>query len=194
MAAGRRKRERAAWERFLAGDGGRPPPGVKATDQGRAFRHKGDALGRAVVVHVCQLCGTGHEAGATRTGTWAAWQPGAACLYCGGVEFFRMDSRLEAKRYAQLRLELQVGTIRELRVHPEFPLFVSGRPDQVPVKAAVYTPDFVYLRGLFQNPEDLVVEDVKGSAKAAHHSRDSALRRRLFEAAHGVKVTIWTGD
>jgi hypothetical protein len=73
-----------------------------------------------------------------------------------GVTF---DSRLEARRYAELRLMEQAGAIRALRVHPRYeliPAFVDGQGKRH--RATFYEADFDYLDG----DNRVVVEDTKG--------------------------------
>lgn len=69
------------------------------------------------------------------------------------VDGHRLDSKLEARRYQELRLLLVAGQIRNLEVHCRFPLEVSGK------RIGHYEADFAYLEN-----GTLVLEDCKGVA------------------------------
>lgn len=64
-----------------------------------------------------------------------------------GVTF---DSKREAARYGDLTLLQRAGAIKDLRVHPMYPLEVAG------VRVGKLVPDFDYVEA-----NRLVVEDVK---------------------------------
>lgn len=74
----------------------------------------------------------------------------------GGYVF---DSRLEARRWQQLRLMEQAGAIRNLQVKPSFMLQPGYRDaDGKAQRAVTWTPDFTYQDG----DGGWVAEDVKG--------------------------------
>ena len=93
------------------------------------------------------------------------------------VDGHSFDSKKEARRYAELKLLERMGEIRDLRVHPRWPLLVNDR------EIGSATWDFSYIDevGVF------VIEDVKSPATR----RETAyrLRRKVFEACHGLEVT-----
>jgi Protein of unknown function (DUF1064) len=69
----------------------------------------------------------------------------------------RFDSRLEAKRYRELKLLLAAGNIEKLRIHSKWYLHVNGQ------KIGYYESDFDYLENGQQ-----VVEDCKGMRTALY--------------------------
>lgn len=90
-----------------------------------------------------------------------------------GVTF---DSRLEAERYAELRIEERVGSIEGLTTQPRWDMQINGK------HYCSYTADFMYLRD-----GNLIIEDVKstGTRKDAAYR----LRKRAAELQHKIKVT-----
>lgn len=95
------------------------------------------------------------------------------------VDGIVFDSRLEARRYGQLKLLERAGTIRGLRVHPVYPIIIDGEPVKMRNgHAAKYTADFSYFEG-----NESVTEDCKGFVV-----RDWPLRRAIIEAIY--KITI----
>lgn len=103
------------------------------------------------------------------------------------LDGYRFDSKAEAKRYAELRILERSGEIRQLRVHPKYPLIVNGK------EICVYEADFCYLahdaprafKGKVINMDMPVIEDVKGVRTAAYR-----IKKKLFEALHsGWRIT-----
>ncbi len=90
---------------------------------------------------------------------------------------YTFDSQAEWRRYRELKLMQAAGAIRDLDVHPSWPLVVNGW------RIGRYTADFSYLIGT----RGLVVEDVKPTEKRAR-SRDYVLRCKLMVACHGISV------
>ena len=104
------------------------------------------------------------------------------------VDGFKFDSQAEAYRYQQLVLMQRGGVIRELEVHPPFPLEINGKPLLLRSKGfpggrkARYEADFRYFD---VSKGDYVVEDVKGADTPI-----SQLKRAIVEAQYGIRVTI----
>jgi len=100
------------------------------------------------------------------------------------VDGLKFDSKLEARRYEELKLMERAGAITDLKVHPKFKLSCGDKPILVKSKGypngrrATYTADFSYLRG-----DELVVEDTKGM-----DTSESRLRRAIVEAQYGIDV------
>lgn len=92
------------------------------------------------------------------------------------VDGIRFDSRKEAERYGQLVLMVRAGEIRDLEVHPRFPLVVHDQD------CGAYVADFAYLT---QHGER-IVEDVKSAATRALPTY--RLKRRLLWALYGLTV------
>jgi hypothetical protein len=75
---------------------------------------------------------------------------GAVKVQVDGIKF---DSKAEARRYGELKIMEERGMIRDLRIHPRFPLEVEG------YLVCTYIGDFAYREP--GTPYE-VVEDVKG--------------------------------
>jgi hypothetical protein len=98
---------------------------------------------------------------------------GAKKTEVDGIVF---DSRLEARRYVQLKALEAAGEIHNLTLQPRYEFVVNG------VWIGSYKPDFEYM----DNEGDFHTEDVKGV-----RTRDLSLRLKLMRACHGVTVTLW---
>lgn len=98
---------------------------------------------------------------------------GAKKTEVDGIVF---DSRLEARRYVQLKALQASGEIHDLTLQPRYEFVVNG------VRIGRYTPDFEYM----DNDGDFHTEDVKGV-----RTRDLSLRVKLMEAIHGRVVELW---
>ncbi|MFZ2490014.1 MAG: DUF1064 domain-containing protein [Thermoanaerobaculia bacterium] len=90
------------------------------------------------------------------------------------VDGVRFDSKREAARWRELRLEDRAGKITRLRRQVRFSLAVHGE------HVGVYVADFVYYRG-----EERIVEDVKSPAT---RTPVYELKRRLMVAVHGIEI------
>lgn len=146
------------------------------------FTSKQDALRMRVHVWTCEACGVQH----TET------QP-RSCVGCGAMAFFHFDSKAEASRFAQLRLLLNAGMIRGLRLQVRFPLYADGgkiSSEKLGKPLTTYVADFCYeeRRG---SEFFAIVEDTKGDA--VHGQTDLfKLKRKLVEACYGVRLRIST--
>ena len=92
------------------------------------------------------------------------------------IDGHRFDSTSEGNRYTELRLMERAGEIRQLEIHPRFPLVIHEQD------CGVYVADFAYLT---QHGER-VVEDVKSPAtrKLAVYR----LKKRQVWALYGIDV------
>ena len=99
------------------------------------------------------------------------------------LDGYRFDSQREAARYQELKYRQLAGEIRELQVHPVFPITVatcSGNTEQV----GKYTADFRYREG----PTGLLrIEDVK--SPATRRTTAYRLRKKLVETIYGIVIT-----
>lgn len=93
------------------------------------------------------------------------------------VDGIRFDSKKEADRYEQLKLEQAAGEITDLELQPIYELHVT-RPDYVRVTIATWRGDFRYRR-----KGRVVVEDVKGVRTPLYK-----LKKKFVEAAYGVFI------
>lgn len=85
------------------------------------------------------------------------------------------DSKGEHKRYCQLKLLLKAKKIKELEIHPKYPILINGK------KICSVSFDFKYRT----EENELIIEDFKGKDNPL-----SRLKRKMFEASYGRKVTI----
>ena len=90
-----------------------------------------------------------------------------------GIKF---DSRLEAERYAQLKLMERAGVIRDLELQPEYELIPSFRKDGKTWRRTVYKADFRYI---LAEDDRIIIEDVKGSTAVI--TDVFRLKQKLFE-------------
>ena len=83
-------------------------------------------------------------------------------------------SKVEARRYGQLKLLEKAGEITHLRAHPKFRLIDGGRDrDGNVIRPIDYIADFDYYEG-----NQWVVEDVKG--KTAKLTDVFAIKSKMF--------------
>lgn len=87
------------------------------------------------------------------------------------AEGMKFDSKREAKRWMNLRLEETAGQIKDLTRQVVYPLVVNG------MQICIYVADFVYERN------GLVVEDAKGFKTPEYR-----LKAKLMLACHGITV------
>lgn len=90
------------------------------------------------------------------------------------VDGIPFASKMEARRYRELRLAERAGEICELQLQVRYPITVNG------VRVCTYVADFVYTEtrtGLF------VVEDVKG-----FRTRVFVLKKQLMQAVYGITI------
>ncbi len=80
----------------------------------------------------------------------------------------------EANRYMILKLQEQAGMVKDLKIHPRYPIVING------VKVCSVALDFEYSEG-----GKKVYEDFKG-----YMTPESKLRHKLVEAAYMIKVLI----
>lgn len=74
------------------------------------------------------------------------------------VDGIVFDSRMEARRYVQLKEMQEAGDIYDLRLQPEYELIPTHKHGGKTIRKAVYRADFEYKTC----GGKLVVEDVKG--------------------------------
>lgn len=93
------------------------------------------------------------------------------------INGIRFDSKKEAKRYDELRFMQRVNVIRDLEVHPRFPLVVNEQD------CGTYVADFAYI-----DPEtgERVIEDVKSAA--TRKLPTYRIKVRLVWALYGLRV------
>lgn len=89
---------------------------------------------------------------------------------------YRFDSKAEAARYIELRALERDGDIRQLEIHPKFPLVIHEQD------CGVYIADFCYLTAAGER----VIEDVKSPAtrKLAVYR----LKKRQVWALYGIEI------
>lgn len=90
-----------------------------------------------------------------------------------GIKF---DSKLEAERYAQLKILERAGVIRELELQPSFELIPSFKKNGKTWRKTVYKADFRYI---LAKDDRIIIEDVKGSTAVI--TDVFRLKQKLFE-------------
>ena len=90
-----------------------------------------------------------------------------------GIKF---DSKLEAKRYGQLKILERAGVIRDLELQPEYELIPSFRKNGKTWRRTVYKADFRYI---LCEDDKIIIEDVKGSTAVI--TDVFRLKQKLFE-------------
>ena len=92
------------------------------------------------------------------------------------VDGIKFDSKLEAKRYGQLKLMERAGVIRDLELQPEYELIPSFRKNGKTWRRTVYRADFRYI---LCEDDRIIIEDVKGSEAVI--TDVFRLKQKLFE-------------
>lgn len=90
------------------------------------------------------------------------------------VDNITFASKMEAKRYVELKYLQSSGKISQLVLQEKFPIVVMGK------KICTYISDFSYV----DVDGDRVVEDVKGFRTPIYR-----LKRKLVEALYNIKIT-----
>ena len=90
-----------------------------------------------------------------------------------GIKF---DSKLEAERYAQLKILERAGVIRDLELQPSFELLPSFRKNDKTWRKTVYKADFRYI---LCEDDRIIIEDIKGSIAVI--TDVFRLKQKLFE-------------
>lgn len=92
------------------------------------------------------------------------------------VDGIKFDSKLEAERYAQLKIMERAGVIKELELQPSFELLPSFRKNGKTWRKTVYKADFMYI---LVDDDSYIIEDVKGSTAVI--TDVFRLKQKLFE-------------
>ena len=128
------------------------------------FRSKTDAMNRRVQSWWCLKCDS------------RVYKKKKKCS-CGASDFHYFPSEAEAKRFAQLKLELRCGTISNLELQPSYPFVVND------IKITTYKADFRYARD-----GEWVIEDVKGNKD--YLTDVFKYKRKMMKAFYGLEITI----
>lgn len=97
-----------------------------------------------------------------------------------GITF---DSKVEERRYQQLKLMERSGEIQCLKVHVPFRLLVNN------IRVADYEADFTYERR-GSGRWEFVVEDVKGVRLGAAWAM-FRLKAKMFSAQYGQEIEVY---
>ena len=89
------------------------------------------------------------------------------------VDGIKFDSKLEARRYIQLKLLQRAGEITDLRMQVEFVLQPSYKKNGKTIRAIKYIADFVYYD---VKRKETIVEDTKGFRNEVYK-----LKKKIFE-------------
>lgn len=150
---------------------------VERKRRGSPIRGRNEGYGRRSLVWTCVACHRQHF----------DERPGL-CVECDGKGFHYFQSRVEANRFAHLFLQLGQGMIRDLVVHPTYPIYGLDRAGK-PVELFKYIADFGYVR-VRDGVE--IIEDAKPSVDPRSHDPVFKLKARAVERCYGVPITIYT--
>ena len=89
------------------------------------------------------------------------------------VDGIKFDSKLEARRYIQLKLLQRAGEITDFRTQVEFVLQPSYKKNGKTIRAIKYIADFVYYD---VKRKETIVEDTKGFRNDVYK-----LKKKIFE-------------
>ena len=92
------------------------------------------------------------------------------------IDGIKFDSKLEAERYAQLKILERAGVIRDLELQPSFELLPSFRKNGKTWRRTLYKADFRYI---LAEDDSYIIEDVKGSTAVI--TGVFRLKQKLFE-------------
>ena len=92
------------------------------------------------------------------------------------IDGIKFDSKLEAERYAQLKILERAGVIRNLELQPDYELIPSFRKNGKTWRKATYKADFRYI---LVEDDITIIEDVKGSTAVI--TDVFRLKQKLFE-------------
>ena len=92
------------------------------------------------------------------------------------IDGIKFDSKLEAERYAQLKMMERAGVIRDLELQPEYELIPSFRKNGKTWRRTLYKADFRYI---LAEDDSYIIEDVKGSTSVI--TDVFRLKQKLFE-------------
>jgi hypothetical protein len=87
-----------------------------------------------------------------------------------GIKF---DSKLEAKRYQELKLLERANEIESLELQPEFELIPSFKKNGKTIRRTIYKGDFSYID---KRTGKRIIEDTKG-----YKTKDYILKKKMFE-------------
>lgn len=87
-----------------------------------------------------------------------------------GIKF---DSKLEAKRYQELKLLERANEIESLELQPEFELIPSFKKNGKTIRKTIYKGDFSYID---KRTGKRIIEDTKG-----YKTKDYILKKKMFE-------------
>lgn len=95
------------------------------------------------------------------------------------IDGLKFDSKLEGRRWNELKMLERAGAISGLQRQVPFDLIVNGH------HVCQYRADFVYVQ---TTTSERVVEDAKGVL-----TPEFRLKAKLMEACFGIVIQIWTG-
>lgn len=95
------------------------------------------------------------------------------------IDGYTFDSKLEAKRYQELKLMQKAGVIKELELQPSFEIIPTVRYKGKTYRVTVYKADFSYR----DQEGNLIVEDTKGFETDVYK-----LKRKLFILKYGDQL------
>lgn len=89
------------------------------------------------------------------------------------VDNITFDSKLEAKRYKELKLLEEAGVIKDLQLQPTYELIPTFKKDKKTYRKTTYKADFSYYDNELKKT---VIEDTKGFKTDVYK-----LKKKMFE-------------
>jgi biotin-(acetyl-CoA carboxylase) ligase len=97
------------------------------------------------------------------------------------IDGMTFDSKLEAKRYQELKLMERSGLIKDLKTQVEYELIPKQNVDGHKERATKYKADFQYI----DKDGNIVVEDSKSKVT---QTPEYVIKRKLMLWLHGIKI------
>lgn len=89
------------------------------------------------------------------------------------IDGITFDSKLEARRFRELKLLERAKEIEQLQLQPEFELIPSFKKNGKTIRKTIYKGDFSYID---KRTGKLIVEDTKG-----YKTKEYILKKKMFE-------------
>lgn len=99
------------------------------------------------------------------------------------VDGYAFDSQAEATDYINLKTLRSAGKIKDLTLHPKFPIYIANKLTDAMTKVCDVELDFMFFD---IEKKAIRIVDRKGRDNAL-----SKLKRKMIEAQHGIVVEVW---
>jgi len=95
---------------------------------------------------------------------------------------YKFDSIKECNVYKEYAIELSLGYIKDLKVHPKYPIVING------IKVCNVLLDFEYFDNRINKIKFIDVKAFDMKTRKYLVTPASILKRKLIEAEYGIKV------